>query len=258
MSDIIKDMIEKVWLFPRGTKLEPGGRKNPDNLHHLRHRNWGFSVYRTYYGKDSDKHWQALLYSLRHQTKLAFGAFEDEEEADQDDRRQVQELFHLDIRENPSCLDGLDVRGLRDFCNAEKLKESKVTGREEGNIKYRVSTRPDEGRAMADDLFKFVLLADEAVLKDIGNGEFIVKTISLSWDGYSGWGWMRIPTGYLLELWIFLMWNKHRTESCLRYHGPEADLEGSIWPGDMALLDTGRCSEIRDWPYYSGQKDDMW
>ncbi|KAF5624782.1 uncharacterized protein FTJAE_10128 [Fusarium tjaetaba] len=252
MSHIIKQMIDEVWSFPRGTKLEPGGRKNPDNFRH--YRKWGFTIYRTCYGKESEKHWQALLYSLRHQTKLAFGAFEDEEETDQDDMRRVQELFHLDVRENPSNLDGLDVRRLRDFCNAEKLKETEV----KASTKYRVSTRPHGGRAMANYVFKFVLLADEAVLTDIGKGEFVVKAISLSLDGNSGWGWMRIPTGYLLELWIFLMWNKHRTESCLRCHGPEVDLEESIWPGDMALLDTGRCSEIRDWPYYSGQKDDMW
>ncbi|KAF4416165.1 hypothetical protein FACUT_12820 [Fusarium acutatum] len=226
-------MISQVWLIRRGTKLEPGGRQNPDNFHH--YRKWGFTIYRTYYSKESDKHWEVLLYSLRYQTKLAFGTFEDEEETDQDDRRRVQELFYLNVWENPSQLDGLDVRGIRDFCNDEKLKENEVV--EKANFKYRVSTRPHEDRAMADYLFNFVLLADEAVLKDIENGEFVVKAISLSWDGNSGWGWMRIPTGYLLELWIFLMWNKHRAESCLRFHGAEADLAQSIWSGDMGLLD---------------------
>ncbi|KAM0084867.1 hypothetical protein ACKRZS_002888 [Fusarium odoratissimum] len=240
-----------VWQIPPGTNLAPGGRKNPDNFHH--YRKWGFTILRTYYGEESDEHWQALLYSLRHQTKLAFGAFEDDEETDQDDMRRVQELFYLDVREDPLLLDGLDVRGLREFCNAEKLRETEVV--EKGNSKLRVSTKPHESRAMADYLFNFVLLVDEAVLKDIQKGKFVVKTISLSWDGYSGWGWIRIPTGYLLELWTFLMWNKHRTESCLRFDGPEADLADSIWPGDMALLDTGRCSEIRRWEYYSNQKE---
>ncbi|EXM21445.1 hypothetical protein FOTG_10685 [Fusarium oxysporum f. sp. vasinfectum 25433] len=89
--------------------------------------------------------------------------------------RRVQELFYLDVREDPLLLEGLDVRGLREFCNAEKLKETEVV--QKGNSKLR-------------------------------KGEFVVKTISLSWDGYSGWGWMRIPTGYLLELWTFLVWNK--------------------------------------------------
>ncbi|KAK2687533.1 hypothetical protein QWA68_013114 [Fusarium oxysporum] len=208
------------WIDARGTKLGPEGRKNPGNFHH--YHKWGFTFFRTYYGEESDEHWQALLYSLRYQTKLAFGAFEDDEETDQDDMRRVQELFYLDVREDPSLLEGLDVRGLREFCNAEKLKETEVV--QKGNSKLR-------------------------------KGEFVVKTISLSWDGYSGWGWMRIPTGYLLELWTFLVWNKQRTESCLRFDGPEADLADSIWPGDMALPDTGRCSEIRRWGYYSNQKE---
>ncbi|RGP58905.1 hypothetical protein FSPOR_11713 [Fusarium sporotrichioides] len=250
MSDVINQMIGYVWGFPRWTKLESGGRKNPDN--HQHYCKWGFTIYRTYYGKESDEHWQSLLYSLRHQTKLAFGTYEDDEETDEDDRRKLQELFHLDTREDP-LLDGLDVRGLREFCNTEKLKETEVI--ERGNMKRHVSTRPNEGQAMADFLFDFVLLADEAVLKQ--RGEFVVKAVSLLWDGDSGWGWMRIPTGYLLELWTFLMWNDNRTERCLRFHGPEEDLENHIWPGDTVLHDTGQCSEIRWRRHYSTQKEDV-
>ncbi|KAH7195291.1 hypothetical protein DER44DRAFT_843291 [Fusarium oxysporum] len=230
-------MMSVVWQIPRGTNLAPGGRKNPDNFHH--YRKWGFTILRTYYGEESDEHWQALLYSLRHQTKLAFGAFEVDEETDQDDMRRVQELFYLDVREDPSLLDGLDVRGLREFCNAEKLRET-------------------ESRAMADYLFSYVLLADEAVLKDIEKGEFIVKAISLSWDGHSGYGWVRIPTGYLLELWTFLMWNKYRTEFCISFWGSEEDLADSVWPGDVGLDCTGRCSEIRRRSYYRNQDDEMY
>ncbi|KAI8664676.1 hypothetical protein NCS56_00901300 [Fusarium sp. Ph1] len=90
MPDVIEQMIRQVWRTPRGTKLGPNGRKNPDNFHY--YRKWGFTIYRTYYGKESEEHWQALLHALRHQTKLAFGAFEDDEDTDQDDRRQVREL----------------------------------------------------------------------------------------------------------------------------------------------------------------------
>ncbi|KAF5560713.1 hypothetical protein FNAPI_4089 [Fusarium napiforme] len=252
MSDIIKETMDEVWQIRRGTELAPGGRKNPDNFHH--YRKWGFTIYRTYYGKESDKHWHALLYSLRHQTKLAFGAFEEEEEIDQDDVRRIQELFSLDVREESLLLDGLDVRGLREFCNAQKLKESEI--RETG---YRASTRPHESRAMADHLFDYVLLADEAVLKDIEKGISIVKAVSLSWyDGHSGYGWARISTGYLLELWTFLMWNKYRTEFCISFRGSEEDLADSVWPGDVALYCTGSCSEIRKWGYYRNQDDDMW
>jgi hypothetical protein len=176
MSNVIKQMIRQVWRTPRGTKLGPKGRMNPDNFQY--YRKWGFTIYCTYYGKESDEHWQTLLYALRHQTKLALGAFEDDEDTDQDDRRRIQELFYLDVREDPLVLDGLDVRGLREFCNAEKLKETEVI--EKGHRKLRVSTRPHESRAMADYLFDFILLANKAVLKDIKKGEFIIKAVSLS------------------------------------------------------------------------------
>ncbi|KAH7186636.1 hypothetical protein BKA60DRAFT_613636 [Fusarium oxysporum] len=197
---------------------------------------YGFTIYRTYYGKESDEHWQSLLYSLRHQTKLAFGKYEDDEERDQDDRRKVPELFHLDIREDPSVLDGLDVRRLREFCKAENLKATKVIKR--ANRETRVSIRPREDYAMADFLFKFVLLADENVLKSVERGEYIVKAVLLRWDGDAGWGWMRILT-----------------ERCLCFRGPETDLENYIWFGDADLYYTGDCSEIRRWRYYRNQKE---
>jgi hypothetical protein len=252
MESIIEQMIDEVWCFPRGgAKVEPGGRKNPDNLKH--YRKWGFTVYRTYYGKESDKHWQSLLYSLRHQTKLAFGAFEDDKDTDQDDRQRVQELFQLEICDDPSLLHGLDTRGLREFCNAKLLKETQII--EKGTQTLRVTTRPRENQAMADYLFGFVLLADEAVLKDIERGECIVKAVSLQWDGYAGWGWVRIPTGYLLDLWTYLMWNDDRLESCLYFRGSEEDLADQVWPGDMALPRTGRCSEIRFWRHYENQNE---
>ncbi|KAH7191801.1 uncharacterized protein B0J16DRAFT_393829 [Fusarium flagelliforme] len=251
MSNVIEEMIDYVWGFPPGTKLQPGGRKNPDNYQH--YRKWGFPIYRTYYSKESDEHWQSLLYSLRHQTKLAFGAYEDGEEIDQDDRRRLQELFHLDVHEDPSALKGLDVRGLREFCKAEMFKETEVI--ERANMKMRVSTRPYEGQAMTDYLFDFVLVADEAVLKDIERGEYVVKAVSLLWDGDLGWGWMRIPTGYLLELWNFLMWNSISTENSLHFDRPEEDLENHIWIGDMATDGTGKCSEIRRRRHYSTQRD---
>ncbi|KAM0187474.1 hypothetical protein ACHAPQ_011871 [Fusarium lateritium] len=251
MSGVIEQMIDHVWRFPRGIKLEPGGRKNPDNYQHF--RKWGFPIFRTYYGEESDEHWQSLLYSLRHQTKLAFGTYEDDEETDQDDRRELQELFHLDVRQDPSVLDGLDVRGLRLFCNAELLKETQDV--EEGHHRLRVSTRPRENQAMADYLFGFVLLADKTVLKDIERGEFVVKAVSLHWDGNTGWGWVRTPTGYLLDLWTYLMWHDDRLERCLYFHGSEEDLADQVWPGEMALRSTGSCSEIRYWRHFENQNE---
>ena len=105
---------------------------------------------------------------------------------------------------------------------------------------------------MADWEFDYVLLADEAVLKYIARSEFIVKAVSFKWkDGEFGstWGWMRIPTGYLLELWHHLMLNDLRTEHALSFDGDEEELENLIWAGDMSCDMTGLYSEIRDGPH---------
>ncbi|KAM0371392.1 hypothetical protein ACHAPY_010112 [Fusarium culmorum] len=253
MTRIIKDMIDQVWRFQREYKVEPGGHKNPDNFKY--YRKWGFTIYRTYYGKESDEHWHSLIYSLRHQTKLSLGDFEDDKDTDHDDCRRVQELFRLDSFENPPLINGLDVRGIREFCKVELSKEEQDVMK--GTRTITISTRPHEDQAMADHLFGFVLLADEVVLKDIERGEFVVKAVSLDWDGYTGWGWVRIPTGYLLDLWTYLMWHDDRLERCLYFDRSEEDLADHIWPADLALRLSGRCSEIRSWPHYENQNE-MW
>ncbi|KAF5678236.1 hypothetical protein FCIRC_6519 [Fusarium circinatum] len=168
------------------------------------------------------------------QTRLSFGYFEDQDDIDQRDVLLLKDLFHLDIREDASLLNGLDVRGVRELFQSEGV----------------------EGKpALADRLWDFVLVADESVLKDVASGECIAKAVSLGWcEGYSGWGWMRIPTGYLLELWIFLS-RSGNTRSALGFMGPEKDLDTYVWPGDVALDATGRFSEIRPLPFhYKGQR----
>lgn len=254
MSDTIEEMIDNVYQYPSGTEVEKGGRKNPNNLHLF--RRWGFTIYRTYYG--NDEAWQMLLYSLRHQIKLAFGAYEKgadvEYDVDPDDIQQLKNLFQLDVREDPS-LEGLDVRGLREFCKAEQSREKETI--ETPHRKLLKVTRPRETQGMADWLFEYVLLADEAVLKDVARGEFIVKAVSFKWrDRHfdSTWGWMRIPTGYLLELWHHLMFNDLRTEHALSFDGDEEELEDLIWAGDATSDCTGDYSEIRPWRHhYSNQ-----
>lgn len=239
MDHLVDQMIDLFWSPPRGVKRQHISRKHPDNFQY--YRQWGFTIYRTYYGPQSDKYWNMLLGALKQQTRLAFGYYENnedvEEDVDQGDVQRLKDLFHLNTREDASLLDGLDVGGIRALCQSEGF---------------------DDKRAMADRHFDFVLLADESVLKDIARGEFIVKAISLKWrEGFSGWGWMRIPTGYLLQLWDELTRSSYDTERVLGFDGPEKDLEDYVWPGDIAFEPTGVCSEVRPLCFhYSGQSPD--
>ncbi|RFN43183.1 hypothetical protein FIE12Z_12585 [Fusarium flagelliforme] len=217
---------------------------------------WGFTIYRAYYGEESEEAWQMLLYSLRHQTKLAFGAYakgaDVEHDVNPDDIQRLKDLFYLEVREDSS-LEGLDVRGLREFCRTELSKEIYFIETIPHRRRFK-TTRPRETQGMADWEFDYVLLADEAVLKVVARGEFVVKAVSFKWkdgdfDSTWGWGWMRIPTGYLLELWHHLMLNDGRTEHALSFDGDEEELENLIWAGDMTCDMTGLYSEIRDGPH---------
>jgi hypothetical protein len=168
---------------------------------------------------------------------LAFGYFEDKKDMDHSDVQLLKNHFHLDAREDALLLEGLDIKGVRELCRGEDL------GVEE---------------AMAGYLYECVLVADESVLKDITNGESVVKAVSLNWsEGFSGWGWRRIPTGYLLDLWMLLSRHSFGTESVLSFNGPEKDLDTYVWPGDVSLPGTGRFSEFRPLlSHYTGQRPD--
>ncbi|KAI7762504.1 hypothetical protein LZL87_008850 [Fusarium oxysporum] len=232
MKPPIEEMITMVWSPPRGIQRRYKSRQHPDNFQY--YCQWGFTSYRTYYGPESDHYWNTLQRSLNQQTRLAFGYFEGEQDVDQSDVQLLKSLFHLDAREDASQLDGLDIRGVRELCQCEDF---------------------DSKRTMADYRYNFVLVADESVLKDVANGESIVKAVSLGWyEGFSGWGWMRIPTSYLLDLWLFLS-RSGNTKSALGFVGPEKDLYTYVWPGDVSLEATGCFSEVRPLLFhYTGQR----
>ncbi|KAG8667836.1 hypothetical protein FPOAC2_13038 [Fusarium poae] len=141
MASFIEEIIENTWSY--GSKKE--GTKNEA-------RKWGFTIYRTYYSEEADEAWQILLYSLRHQTKLAFGAFEKgadvEHDVDPDDIQRLKDLFYLETRQDRSQLEGLDVRGLREFCRAERSREKEII--ETTNRRSSKFTRPRETQGMGD------------------------------------------------------------------------------------------------------------
>ncbi|KAM5348615.1 hypothetical protein ACJ41O_008439 [Fusarium nematophilum] len=176
------EMMKLMWKPPRtepGVKRWALDRKLPENFKY--YGNWGFTIYRTYYSPESDEHWEMLLDSLKRQTMLALGYCESEDQYTFDlkrreyhygsryyqsedeyrvDLEQLKKLFHLDPREDASLLGGLDVRQLREVCLSEP---------------------PNEQKTMAGKIFRYVLVADESVLKDIAEGEFVVKAVAYNW-----------------------------------------------------------------------------
>lgn len=214
-------------------------RKLPENFKY--YGNWGFPIYRTYYGPKSDEHWDILLDILNRQTHLALGFLEIDSEYEQDikslhqpyenkneyldELERLKKLFLLDLREDQALLDGLDICQLRQLCESEHPKAKKT---------------------MSSGYCSFVLVADKAVLEDISKSEFVVKTLAYGWrEGGENWDWMRIPSGCLLELWHSLMMSENHPHRILNFNGPEEDLEEHIWETDWAASPTSWCSQVK-------------
>jgi hypothetical protein len=244
MASPLSEMLDYLWRPPRkepGVKSRALNRFDPENYHY--YRNWGFTIYRTYYGEDSDKHWNTLLGALRQQTRLAIGYYDDTEVMENDkywkqgpykkegrymsQLKLFKDLFRLFPREDPSLLDGLDIRGIREVC----LKE-----------------HDEAKKKMEGARFCFVLVADKAVLKGISQDQFFIKAVGYDWtETEGGWGWDRLRTGDLLDLWemLFISHEEGRSKYYdMRYDKPEEDLERNVWLGDFALPFFGECSQV--------------
>ncbi|KAG8673739.1 hypothetical protein FPOAC2_07203 [Fusarium poae] len=242
-------MIDYVWKSPKpppGTKRRALDRTHPDNFKYF--RNWGFTIYRTYYGPESDESWNTLLQVLTQQTRLALGYHDTDRLRAKDWRwanfykgdkatypdliNIMKRLFRLFPREDPDRLAGLDVAGIRKLCLEE--------GEQAESEKNMVGTR-----------LKFVLVADEAVLKDIANDIFVVKTVGYDWDPIQdsrSWGWMRLATGDLLEFWeMILMADEYSISKYydIFFKGSEEDLEKHVWWGSASLSRFGDCSRVQ-------------
>ncbi|KAH7195295.1 hypothetical protein DER44DRAFT_791101 [Fusarium oxysporum] len=241
----ISEMIDFLWRPPRkepGAKRRLLDKRDPANAQY--YHNWGFTVYRTYYSPDSGKHWGILIDAMTRQTHLALGYHEAEmiyqEDQKQkwglyahkseyvDDINRLKKLFRLAVREDSSLLDGLDTTEIRELCR-EELPEARK------NIEGAKSC--------------FVFVADEAVLKDIACGVFVIKVVGYDWDeDRAGRGWMRIPTGDVLSLWESLLLYDFIGSDVyaeIKYHWFGEESERYTWPGDASIYLTGGCSEAQ-------------
>ncbi|KAF5641494.1 uncharacterized protein FTJAE_4146 [Fusarium tjaetaba] len=238
-------MINHLWRPPRkepGVKSRPLDKEDPENFQY--YRKWGFTVYRTYYGSDSNQHWDALIDAMTRQTLLALGYHEDDDMFKNDKRQKrglysnkakyledvnrLKKLFRLSTREDVSLLDGLDIHQIREVC-VKELPEAKK------NI---------EGANHC-----FALVADEAVLKDVARGVFVIKAVGYDWDeDRAGQGWVRMLTGDILSLWESLLlcdYICHDIYAEMHREVSGGDLDKDTWPGLSCIEPLGDCSEAR-------------
>ncbi|CEI63245.1 hypothetical protein FVEN_g216 [Fusarium venenatum] len=249
MAASLSDMIDFVWKSPKplpGTKRRALDRMLPENFKYF--RTWGFRIYRTYYGPESDESWNTLLQVLPQQIRLALGYHEIDEVRGKDRRwardthrdevvylerlEVMKKLFRLIPREDPDLLAGLDIAGVGKVC----LEEGEHVESEKNIVGSR---------------FNFALVADERILKDIANNNFVVKAVGYDWDpvqhSYS-WGWIRLRTGDLLQFWenLFISYELDISKYMeISFRGPEENLEKNVWKGALSLLPFGDCSRVQ-------------
>jgi hypothetical protein len=177
MTTTIEDWLNDLRLLP------------DDEV--IRHRNWGFTIYRTDYRPSSDQQWQRLLQTI--QTCAYEGALSATESSeDKSDFQHLWSLFRLDARSDPT-LANLDMDHLRQLYNTS-----------------------EGGQLMNPDfkLHRVFLFADGEVLLDTAAS--VVKCVDADYraedhvprnkrvGGQRYFGWIRMRANSVAELWVQL------------------------------------------------------
>lgn len=179
-------------------------------------KNWGFTVYRTYYGPSSDENWDKLLTTAKREAIEEVMKWSDDESGE-----KLKPPFRLDDRSDVSLLSGVDRRGLIQIYN------DGIGG----------SPMPTRGPHV-------FLYADGEVLDQVSQGIFNLKAVGAEEESREDippqegdedfgepryWGWMKIETRQILELWGGLEWS--HAECVIMWTENQADLEEQVWDG---------------------------
>lgn len=157
---------------------------------------WGFTIYRTAYGGETNIYWEALLQTLHTNVLVAITQYH-EDEPDEREANAVElllELLRLDNRSDPA-LDGKSLDELRDAYHREPFGWLK---RQPGAI---------EGPPNPS----VFLVADADVLKSVEAGTYVFKCVDMDFFQRSHvqsprvpqdyYGWMLMSPIAVLPLW---------------------------------------------------------
>lgn len=105
----VEDFSQSLCRPPDGTYPGPG---TPDEWWDQFNVNWGFTIYRTFYGSESDEQWRRLL------QKITTGAEDEVAVLDGGSDRanaeiKVLNLFRMDPRSDANALDGKTMEDVR-------------------------------------------------------------------------------------------------------------------------------------------------
>jgi len=182
--------LQDLYDFPPGRIVEPWEDKDQFLTH------WGFTIYRTHYGPDSDHQWSSLLKHIISGVEASLLELEENDtEYDKQPGAATKALhqFRLDARSDVAMLDGLAL---------EEVRELYLDG--SGGQPMNTENRP----------WRLFLLADAQVLQDPDLR--LVKAAAADYDpgalvsrnNRSGpqryFGWITMPTTAVCNLYAQL------------------------------------------------------
>lgn len=198
---------------------------------------WGFTIYRTAYGSESERYWQAIVNDLQEQVSV-----EIDERTDGEPDTQAQEilsLFRLDAQSDEQRLPGLTMQQMRDhFLEAS-------------NTQDRRPMNTFNPPMLGNHLF---LLVDEEVISAAASGQpegkpLWVKCVDADYraENYvprnprvrqTYFGWMKMTTRSLVDFREHLE-SFREFQRIAPYMLNEVGRDGLVWDGvARGLMDT--------------------
>lgn len=185
MPTTFQRLVHRTWRPPFNVDILP--------FDHDRHyKQWGFVIYRTYYGPESDQQWTMLIKHISTTVLAGLRKYQDQGE----DPKAVSILsanFKLDARSDPTALNGLTMD------QVSQLYCDEVGG---SFLEMRDSLIPDH---------RILLLADEEVLNNVDTG--VVRVVQAApiedADPECHYQWMRLWVGLLIQFWVDLENSEH-------------------------------------------------
>jgi hypothetical protein len=93
--------LNDLYVYPEDRAVEPEEYREQFLAH------WGFTIYRTHYGADSDQQWSKLLKNITDGVKEGLNELDDDKDYEKELGATIKALnqFRLDSRSDPATLD---------------------------------------------------------------------------------------------------------------------------------------------------------
>jgi hypothetical protein len=178
MPTTFQTLVKRTWRPPFNVDIFPDD-------HDKHYKPWGFTLYRTCYGPESNQQWDLLINNISTAVLARLMTCRDQGD-DPKNFSIITENFKLDTRSDPNTLDGLTIEAVSQHYHDEVDKPMQMT----------TSLTPDH---------KIFLLADEETLQNLDSGVLkVVQAAPSGNDPECYFQWMRLDSKFLIDFWVDL------------------------------------------------------